>query len=285
MRKPLSTGMLQAGRQCPGPLGQESAVERQELGNIDDRVPGQARQFRPQQYIARGIGKICVARDHRRCYGLNAAAIKRICLDHKHGTPVTRLGPARCGKVGPPNLSSLDLVHFLPAFLVEGTQLGAEQRRVYLRVPTRIHLVQAFGDGVGLLPAEEFRNDGSIQLTSRNPKTTGSRFRQTEKIEYNPRYTKGVVHKRELDTGCLAQGLAEKSRKPVIGGIAFGIQAERSGTRKPGGQLPPIRPTTTSPGLTELVTSPDHRVIELTTTSVALVSGCVPALAPFTCRT
>src|ERR1035438_9199194 len=104
-------GVLQARWQCPGMFGQESAIQSQELRNIDHGVAGQARQARPQQHIARGIGKIRVAGDHRHYYGLNTAAVEGVRLDHKHRTPVTRLRTARLGKVGPPDLSRSNLVH------------------------------------------------------------------------------------------------------------------------------------------------------------------------------
>jgi hypothetical protein len=56
------------------------------------------------------------------------------------------------------------------------------QYRVYLRVPPRINLVQAFSDGIHLLAGEKVRQGGSIQLTPGHSETAGSCFRQTEKI-------------------------------------------------------------------------------------------------------
>jgi hypothetical protein len=42
---------------------------------------------------------------------LNAAAIEGVCLNHKHGPPVSRLGATGLWEIGPPDLSSLNLVH------------------------------------------------------------------------------------------------------------------------------------------------------------------------------
>jgi hypothetical protein len=108
----LIDGTLQAQRQLPDLLRQETTIEGQKLGNIDDRVAEQARQISPQQHIAWGVGKIRVAGDHRDYYGLNAAAIEGVCLNDKHRTPVTRLGATGLGQVGPPDFSSLNLIHF-----------------------------------------------------------------------------------------------------------------------------------------------------------------------------
>ena len=92
-------------------LGQEAAVEGQELGDIDDRVAGKARRSRRQQDIARGVGQLEVAGNHGYDNGLNAAAVEGVCLDHKDRPPASRLGAARFGKIGPPDLSPLNLVH------------------------------------------------------------------------------------------------------------------------------------------------------------------------------
>src|ERR1035438_615424 len=70
----------------------------------------------------------------------------------------------------------------LPGVLFEGIQLGAMQCGIHLRGPARIHFIQAFGDRIPLLPVQELRNRGSVQLTSRNPEAAGSSFRQTEKV-------------------------------------------------------------------------------------------------------
>lgn len=107
----LIHSVLQPRRQHPGLISQETAVHSQELRNVDDRVAGQARQACPQHHVARGIRQICVGRDDRHDYGLNAASIEGIRLDHKHRTPVTRLGSARFGEVCPPDFSSPDFVH------------------------------------------------------------------------------------------------------------------------------------------------------------------------------
>jgi 6-pyruvoyltetrahydropterin/6-carboxytetrahydropterin synthase len=56
------------------------------------------------------------------------------------------------------------------------------QRRVHLSLLVRIHFVQPFRDGTGLLPLEEFRNRCSIQLAPRNLETPGRGFRQEEEV-------------------------------------------------------------------------------------------------------
>ena len=41
-------------------FGQEAAIERQELGNIHDRVAGEARRARRQQDVPWGVGEFHV---------------------------------------------------------------------------------------------------------------------------------------------------------------------------------------------------------------------------------
>src|SRR5450759_2913829 len=123
-----------------------------------------------------------VAGDHGQDCGLNAAAVEGVCLDHKHGAPMSRLGATRLWEIGPPDLSSLNPRPFLPGVLFEGFQLGAMQCGIHLRGSARIHFIQAFGNRVTLLPVQELRNRRSVQLTSGNPEATGSSFRQAEKI-------------------------------------------------------------------------------------------------------
>jgi hypothetical protein len=103
---------LHARRQHTGLPGQETAIESQELGDVDDRVARQARQLCRQQHVAWGIGKLCVSGNHCHDYRLNTAAVEGICLDNKHWPSVTRLGATRFGKVGPPDPSSSNLLRF-----------------------------------------------------------------------------------------------------------------------------------------------------------------------------
>jgi hypothetical protein len=69
------------------------------------------------------------------------------------------LGEVDDGKVGPPDLSSpisSIAARSLPGVFVERSQLGAVERSVQFRVCARIDFVQAFRDGIRLLPVEEF---------------------------------------------------------------------------------------------------------------------------------
>ena len=124
--QPTIHGALQARRQRAGVLGQETSVEGQELGDIDDRVAGEARRSRRQQDIAWDIGKHQVARDHGHDDSLNVAAVEGVCLDDKDRSPVSRF-PAESHP-------------YLPGVLVEGLQLCAMQRGIHFRRPARIHL-------------------------------------------------------------------------------------------------------------------------------------------------
>jgi len=145
-------------------------------------VPAAENRIRRHENIAWDIGKFQVAGDHGHDCGLNAAAVEGVCLDHKHGAPMSRLGATRLWEIGPPDLSSLNPRPFLPGVLFEGFQLGAMQCGIHLRGSARIHFIQAFGNRVTLLPVQELRNRRNVQLTSRNPEATGSSFRQTEKV-------------------------------------------------------------------------------------------------------
>src|ERR1035441_6525379 len=49
------------------------------------------------------IGKFQVAGDDGHDCGLNAAAVEGVCLDHKYGPPISRLGATRLGEIGPPD--------------------------------------------------------------------------------------------------------------------------------------------------------------------------------------
>ena len=102
---------LQPRRQRARVLGQETMVEGQELRDIHNRIAREARRERRQQDITGQIGKFQVAGDHGHDCSLNAAAVERVCLDHKHRPPISRLGTARFGEIGPPDLSPLNPVH------------------------------------------------------------------------------------------------------------------------------------------------------------------------------
>jgi len=102
---------LQARRQRAGVLGQKTTVEGEKLRDIHDRVAGEARRARGQKEITGRIGKFQIAGDRGHDCRLNAAAVERVCLDHQHRPPVSRLGAARFGEIGPPDLSPLNLVH------------------------------------------------------------------------------------------------------------------------------------------------------------------------------
>ena len=65
-----------------------------------------------QQDITWGVGKRQVAGDHGHDCSLNAAAVERVRLDHKHRPPKSGFGATRCGQIGPPDFSPLNLVHF-----------------------------------------------------------------------------------------------------------------------------------------------------------------------------
>ena len=96
---------LQARRQHAGGLGQETTIESQNLGDVHHRVAGEPRRVRWQQNIAWGAGKFQVTGDRGHDDGLNAAAIERVRLNHKHRAPISGFGAPRLGKVRPPNLS------------------------------------------------------------------------------------------------------------------------------------------------------------------------------------
>ena len=100
--QPFINSALQAWRQSPGLLGQETAIECHQLRHVDGRVARQAGHARTQQHVAWRISGVRIAGNHRHDDRLNAAAVERIGLDHKHPTPVTRLGAARLGVVRRP---------------------------------------------------------------------------------------------------------------------------------------------------------------------------------------
>jgi len=106
---------LQTRRQRPGTLGQEAAVKGQELGDIHDRVAGEAHRTGRQQDIPWGVGEFNVAGDHSYDCRLNPAAIERVRLNHEDRPPESRLGAARLGKIRPPDLPSLNLAHLYQA--------------------------------------------------------------------------------------------------------------------------------------------------------------------------
>jgi hypothetical protein len=137
--------------------GQQSATARH-----SDGVVGQTRNLRWQQYVTGDIGQLKVASDYRNDYGLNPTAVKGIRLADKHWPPITRFGATRFGKIGPPDLSPTNLIHFLPGFPRKGFQLGAMQCGIHRRPFARVHLVQSFGDGIRVLAIEEFRNRRGI---------------------------------------------------------------------------------------------------------------------------
>lgn len=56
------------------------------------------------------------------------------------------------------------------------------QSGIQFRGRTRIDLIQAFCDGIVLLPLQVIRNRFSVQFTSRNTESVGSHFRQAEEI-------------------------------------------------------------------------------------------------------
>src|ERR1700691_970547 len=68
----------------------------------------------------------------------------------------------------------------LPGVLFEGSQLGAMQRAIHLRGPARIHFIQALRDSALLLPVQELRNRGGVQLTSGNAEAASRVFRKRE---------------------------------------------------------------------------------------------------------
>src|ERR1035437_3489179 len=104
-------GVLQARWQRTSVLGQKTAVEGRELGDIHDRIAGKAGRARRHEDITWDIGKFQVAGNDCHDCGLNAAAVEGVCLDQKYGPPISRLGATRLGEIGPPDLSSLNLVH------------------------------------------------------------------------------------------------------------------------------------------------------------------------------
>ena len=85
---------------------EECAIEGQKLGNIDNRIAGQSCGSRRQQEIAGRFGEPEIAGDDRNDYGLNAAAVEGVSLNHQNRPAETRLRAARIRQVGPPNLSS-----------------------------------------------------------------------------------------------------------------------------------------------------------------------------------
>ena len=131
----------------------EAAVEGQELGDIHDRLAGEARRARRQEDIPGSVGK-----------------------------PVSRLGSTRLG-TGPPTRSPLaESCSPLPGFLFERLLLGAVECGIDLCGAARIHVVQAFGDCISTLLFQKVRNRFGVQLASGNSKATGSCFRPTEEI-------------------------------------------------------------------------------------------------------
>lgn len=112
-------GTLEARRQRAGAFGQVGAVEGEELGHIDDRVAGKTRRAGRKQDVAWGAGKLQVAGDDGDDDSLNAAAVEGICLDHQDRPPEAWFGPARRGKISPPDFAALKAAHrsyqeFLP---------------------------------------------------------------------------------------------------------------------------------------------------------------------------
>ena len=82
--QPFIDGALQTRRQRAAVFNQETAVEGQELGDIHDRIAGEARRARRQQDIPWGVGEFYVAGDRGYDGGLNPAEIEGVGLDHQH---------------------------------------------------------------------------------------------------------------------------------------------------------------------------------------------------------
>lgn len=92
-------------------LGEETAIQSQELRDVYDRVSGQAGRTRRQQDIPRGFRQVDVAGDRRDDCGLNPAAIERVGLDNKNRPPVSGFGMAWLAKICPSDLPTLDFGH------------------------------------------------------------------------------------------------------------------------------------------------------------------------------
>jgi hypothetical protein len=106
---------LQTRRQSTSLLGQETAIERQELRDIYHRVSGESHCPCGQQDVSWGVGQFKIAGDHGNNCGLNPAEIEGVRLDHKHRAPVSGLGAARFGQIRPPNLSAMNPAHVYQA--------------------------------------------------------------------------------------------------------------------------------------------------------------------------
>src|SRR5262249_35174369 len=162
-------------------LRQETAVESQELRDIDHRVSREACRSGWHQDVSGRIGKCEVAGKGSHNYRLNPAGIERVCLYHEHWPPVSRLGAASLRKIRPPDLPALNLCH-LPNVLLQRLRLGALQSGIQFCWVPRINFVQALRDSLVLFVLQELRNRPGIQLTSRNLKTARCCFRHTKEV-------------------------------------------------------------------------------------------------------
>src|SRR5690349_13490091 len=92
-------------------FSKEATIQSEELGDVYHRVSGQARRTRGQQDVPGGPRQVDVAGNHSYYGGLNPAPIKRVCLNNEHRPPISRLGMARFGTIGPPDLPALNFEH------------------------------------------------------------------------------------------------------------------------------------------------------------------------------
>ena len=102
-------GALQARRQRARVPGKKTAVESEDLGDIDDRIAGKTRRAGRQRDIPRCTGKIEITRDHGDYHRLNAAAVEGVCLDHKYRPTEARLRAPKVGEISPPDLATLNV--------------------------------------------------------------------------------------------------------------------------------------------------------------------------------
>ncbi len=148
---------LETRRNSADMLGKETAVERDQLGNIDNGLRAQSRHAAWQQNIARCARKRQVACNRRNDDSADAAFIERIRLNYEDRPRESRLRTARLRQVRPPDLAALHIRHGLPTLFGERFQHRVFQRRIELRVVLGEHLIQAFGHRFGAMPVQIFR--------------------------------------------------------------------------------------------------------------------------------
>ena len=111
-----------------GPIGEVVLVNRQQLGHVRDRVPGEAGARRLKQHVARRVEEPRIRRESHADYGSEPAPVECVRLDDEDGAMNAGFGFARLVEVRPPYFPACDY------------QSSATERACARRIPGSIPL-------------------------------------------------------------------------------------------------------------------------------------------------